>query len=185
MEYHLNMPFLGAEISKLNCGDIVYLHGPLYTARDAAHKRIAHLVQLGLQLPFDLKGATIFYTGPCPAKPGEAIGPLGPTTSSRMDSFVEMMFNLGQRAMVGKGDRSPRVAALCKQYGGVYFLGIGGAAALTATTVTSANIVAFADLGTEAIRLLQVEGMKVFVGIDAKGNSLSEQEIPKYRRNHQ
>ena len=169
-------------LKPLRAGDTVYLSGPLYTARDAAHKRIAAAVSNGEKTPVDLTDATIFYTGPCPAKPGAAIGPLSPTTSARMDVFVETMFEQGMSAMVGKGDRAPIVTELCRRFGGVYFLGFGGAAALTASWVTACELIACEDLGTEAIRRLTVDKMKVIVGIDTLGTVLMEQEIPKYHR---
>ena len=182
MAFTLNLPLTREDLAPLRAGDAVYLTGPLYTARDAAHKRIADTVAAGGQPPVCLTNAAIFYTGPCPARPGDVIGPLSPTTSLRMDRFVEGMFALGMTAMIGKGIRSAEVTALCKRYGGIYFLGIGGAAALIAGNVTSCEVAAYADLGAEAIRLLTVKDMKVFVGIDSQGAVLQDMEIPKYRR---
>ena len=182
MTYHLTLPLTRKDLEPLRAGDVVYLSGPLYTARDAAHKRIADAVAAGRTPPVDLTDAAIFFTGPCPARPGDAIGPLSPTTSLRMDRFTEGMFKLGMTAMIGKGSRTPEVAALCRQYGGVYFLGIGGAAALIAGNVASCEIAAYEDLGAEAIRRLTVRDMKVFVGIDSQGTVLQDIEIPKYRR---
>ncbi|MCL2548875.1 MAG: FumA C-terminus/TtdB family hydratase beta subunit [Symbiobacteriaceae bacterium] len=179
----MDLPLSKEALKPLRTGDILYLSGPLYTARDAAHKRIAVAVSSGQKPPIDLTDAAIFYTGPCPAKPGAPSGPLSPTTSARMDSFVELMFKLGMSSMIGKGDRAPYVTDLCRHYGGVYLLGFGGAAALTASWVIASELVAYEDLGTEAIRRLTVEKMKVIVGIDSLGTVLMEQEIPKYRYN--
>jgi fumarate hydratase subunit beta len=179
--HHLTLPLTRDALKPLRAGDVVFLTGPLYTARDAAHKRIADAAAAGEQPPVSLANATIFYTGPCPAKPGDVIGPLSATTSLRMDRFVACMFRLGMAAMIGKGQRSGEVAALCRQYDGVYFLGIGGAAALIAGDVTACEVAAYEDLGAEAIRLLQVKNMKVFVGIDTEGTVLQDIEIPKYR----
>jgi len=182
MQYVLQAPLSIEVLLPLRAGDIVLLSGTIYTARDAAHNRIAAAVTAGEALPLDLNNAVIFYTGPCPAKPGAPIGPLSPTTSQRMYSYAELMLQQGMTAMIGKGDRTPMVSELCRRYGGVYFLGIGGAAALTASCVLSAEVIAYPDLGTEAIRKLTIAEMKLFVGIDTRGTSLMEQEIPKYRR---
>ena len=182
MIYHLELPLTKEALLPLGIRDVCSLSGDLYTARDAAHRRLAEGFSLGLAPPFDLRQAIIFYAGPCPPKPGQVSGSIGPTTSLRMDAYVESMLQQGISAMIGKGDRSPFVAELCREYGAVYFLGIGGAAALLASQVQQVELIAYEDLGTEAIRRLKVREMKVIVGIDTKGRELTAEEIPKYRR---
>ena len=182
MIWHLQLPLNREILEPLRAGDQVYLNGDLFTARDAAHQRLAETHNRGEQLPISLAGATIYYTGPCPAKPGAAIGPCGPTTSMRMDTFAPLFFSLGMIAMVGKGDRTPVIRELCRSYGGVYLVTLGGAAALLAETVVASEIVAYEDLDSEAIRRLTVVDMPTFVAIDSAGNLLFESEIPKYRR---
>ncbi len=177
----LTLPLDKETLKILRIGDTVELTGNLYTARDAAHERMISTLEKGDPLPLNLEGVTIFYAGPCPAKPGEISGPIGPTTSVRMDPYVEPLMKEGVVGMIGKGDRSPYVAELCKEYGAVYFLGIGGAATLYGKTVKEVEIVAYEDLGTESIKRLYVEGLKVIVGIDTKGRVLQDEEIPRYR----
>jgi fumarate hydratase subunit beta len=181
-EYNLALPLTKARMQKLASGDIVYLTGYLYTARDAAHKRIQQALAGGGQPPVDFQDQTVFYAGPCPAKPGRAIGPIAPTTSMRMDQYVEMMFKLGMVAMIGKGDRSGYVSDLCRQYGGVYLLSIGGASALISNQVKTCAVVAYDDLGTESIKRLYVENLRVIVGIDTQGDVFQDREIAKYKR---
>ncbi|NLC84574.1 MAG: TRZ/ATZ family protein, partial [Ruminococcaceae bacterium] len=154
----------------------------VYTARDAAHKRFQELSDAGKELPIDINGQTIFYAGPCPTKPGRTMGSIAPTTSMRIDGFVEMMFQHGMIAMIGKGDRADYVADLCKQYGGLYLLSIGGASALISNQVKSCDVVAYEDLGTESIKCLRVENLRVIVGIDTKGQSFQKREIAKYKK---
>jgi fumarate hydratase subunit beta len=181
-EYHISLPLDRDEIKKLEIGDVLYLTGDVFTARDAAHKRFQELSDAGKELPIDINGQTIFYAGPCPTKPGRTMGSIAPTTSMRIDGFVEMMFQHGMIAMIGKGDRADYVADLCKQYGGLYLLSIGGASALISNQVKSCEVVAYEDLGTESIKRLRVENLRVIVGIDTKGQSFQKREIAKYKK---
>ena len=181
-EFKVNLPFSREELKKYEIGDVLYLTGYVYTARDAAHKRFAQLVAEGKPLPVDLKGQTIFYAGPCPTKPDRTMGSIAPTTSMRMDGFVKMTFELGVVAMIGKGDRADYVADLCKEYGGVYLLSIGGASAMISEQVKSCEVVAYEDLGTESVKKLYVENLRVIVGIDTKGQVFQKREIAKYRK---
>jgi fumarate hydratase subunit beta len=181
-EYHLSLPLSKEDVKDLEIGDILYLTGYMYTSRDAAHKRFEQTLAKGEKLPIDFAGQSIFYAGPCPTKPGRTMGSIAPTTSMRMDQYVEMTFKIGMTAMIGKGDRSPYVADLCKEYGGVYLLSIGGASAMISNQVKTCDVVAYEDLGTESIKKLYVENLKVIVGIDAKGNVFQDREIEKYRK---
>lgn len=181
-EFKVNLPFSREELKKYEIGDVLYLTGYVYTARDAAHKRFAQLVAEGKPLPVDLKRQTIFYAGPCPTKPDRTMGSIAPTTSMRMDGFVKMTFELGVVAMIGKGDRADYVADLCKEYGGVYLLSIGGASAMISDQVKSCEVVAYEDLGTESVKKLYVENLRVIVGIDTKGQVFQKREIAKYRK---
>lgn len=156
----------------LKAGDVIYLTENVYTARDAAHKRLQDMINAGEPLPVDFKDAFIYYAGPTPTKPGHAVGSIGPTTSSRMDKFIEMMPKLGIKGMIGKGPRSQEVVEACKKYGLVYMVATGGAGALLSKRVTSAKEVAFEDLGCESIKLLQVVDFPVIVAIDSKGCTL-------------
>ena len=178
----LTTPLSRADIAGLEIGDTVELSGFIYTARDAAHKRMESAWKQGLPLSVDLKGQLVFYAGPCPAKPGHAVGSIAPTTSMRMDGFVGMTFELGLVGMIGKGDRSDFVPGLCKKYQRVYFLGIGGASALISKQVKSCEVVAWEDLGTESVKKLEVEKLRLIVGIDSKGRVFQDREIAKYRR---
>jgi len=175
-------PLTKADMVNLEIGDILELSGTIYTARDAAHKRIETALKENRPLPLDLKNQFVFYAGPCPAKPGYAVGSIAPTTSMRMDSFVEMTFELGLLGMIGKGDRSNFVPDLCRKYGGVYLLSIGGASALISRHVKSCEVVAWEDLGTESVKRLEVERLRLIVGIDSRGRVFQEREIAKYRR---
>jgi fumarate hydratase subunit beta len=175
-------PLTKADMANLEIGDILELTGTIYTARDAAHKRLETFWKEGRPLPLVLQDQFIFYAGPCPAKPGRAVGPIAPTTSMRMDCFVEMCFELGLLGMIGKGDRSGFVPGLCKKYGGVYLLSIGGASALISNQVKSCEVVAWEDLGTESIKKLEVEKLRLIVGIDTKGLVFQALEIATYRR---
>lgn len=181
-EYNLSLPLSKEDTKDLQIGDVLYLTGYLYTARDAAHKRYEKILAEGGELPINFDGETVFYAGPCPTKPGRTMGSIAPTTSMRMDHFVEMTLKLGMTAMIGKGDRAPYVADLCKQYGGVYLLSIGGASAMISNQVKTCEVVAYEDLGTESIKKLYVENLKVIVGIDAQGNVFQDREIKKYRK---
>lgn len=180
--YNMNLPLTREDVKKLRIGDVIYLTGYLYTSRDAAHKRFRTCLEEGKDLPIDLKDKTIFYAGPCPTKPGRTMGSIAPTTSARMDQFVEMTLKLGVRAMIGKGDRADYVADLCKEYGGVYLLSIGGASAMISDQVKSCEVIAYEDLGTESIKKLYVENLRVIVGIDTNGDVFQTREIEKYRK---
>ena len=166
----LELP-LGAEaLAGLRAGDKVLVSGILYTARDAAHKRLAESIVKGEPLVLDLKEQAIYYVGPAPAKDGAVIGPAGPTTSGRMDAFTPMLLQNGLKIMIGKGRRSQAVRAAIKAHGAVYFAAIGGAAAIMMKSIESACVVAYEDLGTEAIRRLEVKDMPLIVAIDSAGN---------------
>lgn len=182
MSKEIRAPFDREEIKNLRAGDSVLLSGTIYTGRDAAHKRLCALVAEGKELPFDIRNQAIYYAGPCPAKPGDAIGSCGPTTSYRMDAYAPMLCDLGLIGMIGKGQRSPAVIETIQRNGGVYFAATGGAGALIATCVKSAKVIAFDDLGTEAIRELTVEKLPLIVAIDCVGGNLYEQGMAKYAR---
>lgn len=161
-------------IASLHAGDAVLYSGTILTARDAAHKRLVKSLDNNEELPIDIDGAIIYYAGPAPAKPGKPIGPVGPTSSYRMDPYAPRLLDLGQRAMIGKGARSQDVIDAIVRNGAIYFAAIGGAAALIAQSVGRAEIVAYEDLGTEAIRALEVVDMPLTVAIDCKGNNVYE-----------
>ena len=155
-------------------GDMVYLTGKIYTARDAAHKKLAELIEAGQKLPFDFNGQAVFYAGPAPAKPGRPIGSVGPTTAGRMDLYSPLLISKGLKVMIGKGLRSKEVTDAIMKYRGVYFAATGGIAALMAKCVKSVRTIAFDELGTEAIRELLVEKLPLVVAIDSKGRNLYE-----------
>lgn len=178
----LNTPLTKDDIRELNIGDVLELTGSIYTARDAAHKRMQAALAEGKPQPIDFTNQLIFYAGPCPTKPGRTMGSIAPTTSMRMDSFVEMTFQLGMLGMIGKGDRSDFVPGLCKKYGGVYLLSIGGASAMISNQVKTCDVVAYEDLGTESIKKLGVENLRLIVGIDTKGRVFQEEQIKLYKR---
>ncbi len=170
----LTAPFDQETARKLKSGDSVLLSGVIYTARDAAHKRLCELVAAGKELPLDIKGATIYYVGPTPAKEGQPIGSAGPTTSYRMDAYSPTLIAQGETGMIGKGKRGPEVVAAMKEHGAVYFGAIGGCGALLSKCVKKAEVIAYEDLGAEAIRRLEVEDLPVTVIIDSQGNNLYE-----------
>ena len=167
----LEAPFTDEAIKKLRAGDMVYISGTVYTGRDAAHKRLYEMIGKGEEMPFDFVGQVIYYAGPCPAKPGKPIGSVGPTTGGRMDAYSPLLIEHGLKVMIGKGSRSEEVIDALKKHTGVYFAAIGGAAALMARCVESAEIIAFDELGTEAIRKLEVNQLPVIVAIDSVGNN--------------
>ena len=171
-EYHMNAPLSDADAKKLRAGDVVFLTGTIYTARDAAHKRICDLLDKGETPPFELKGAVIYYVGPTPAPEGRPIGSAGPTTSYRMDSYTPRLFSLGVKGCIGKGKRSDAVKQAFRDYGGVYFGATGGAGALLSTRITAAEVVAFDDLGPEAVRRLTVKDFPLLVINDSEGGEL-------------
>ena len=158
----------------LRAGDSCLISGVIYTARDAAHKRLCELIAKGEELPIDVKDSIIYFVGPTPAKPGQAIGSAGPTTSYRMDAYSPELIKKGQTGMIGKGKRGPEVVNAMKEYGAVYFGAIGGCGALLSRCVKKAELIAYDDLGAEAIRRLEVEDFPVIVVIDSEGNNLYE-----------
>ena len=180
MAIKVTTPLSREDARKLKSGDSVLLSGVIYTARDAAHKRLCELVAQGKELPMDPKDSIIYFVGPTPAKPGQAIGSAGPTTSYRMDAYSPTLIRLGQTGMIGKGKRGPEVVAAMKEEGAVYFGAIGGCGALLSQCIKKAEIVAYEDLGAEAIRRLEVENFPVVVIIDSEGNNLYETGRAEY-----
>lgn len=168
----LKTPLTKEDIKALKAGDIVSLSGTIYTARDAAHKRIIELIKNNQELPFDINNSIIYYTGPTPTKPGEVIGSCGPTSSYRMDDFMEVMGSMGQLASIGKGDRSFKVIDICQRKQMIYFLATGGLGAKLSQCVTKCEIIAFEDLGAEAVRKLEVTNFPLIVGYDTFGNNI-------------
>lgn len=177
---HLNVPFDREETVKLKAGDYVYLSGTIYTARDAAHKRMHETLQKGGELPFDLQDNVIYYMGPSPAREGRPIGSAGPTTASRMDKYAPSLLDLGLRGMIGKGRRSDAVIEAIVRNRAVYFAAVGGAGALLSRAIISSEIIAYDDLGTEAIRKLEIKDFPVIVVIDCEGNNLYDTAILQY-----
>ena len=172
MEYVMNFPADKAELSKLRAGDKLTVSGTIYTARDAAHKRLTELIASGEELPLDIRGAAIYYASPTPEKPGQVIGSCGPTTSGRMDAYAPGLLDRGLAVMIGKGDRNAAVIDAIVRNGAVYLAAMGGAGALMGSCVKAAHIVCYEDLGCEAIRELKVENMPLTVVIDSQGNDL-------------
>ena len=173
----ITTPLTADVIKNLRCGDMVAISGTIYTARDAAHKRMVAMLENGEDMPFDFGGNIIFYAGPTPTPPGHAIGSIGPTTSGRMDAYVPTLIEAGLVAMIGKGLRTDAVKEAMVAHGGIYFAGVGGIAALMSKCVKNVEIVAFEDLGTEAIRRLTVEKLPVVVAIDMEGKDIYDREI--------
>ena len=180
MSVKLETPLTEEKIKGLKIGDEVLLSGIIYTARDAAHQKLVDLISAGKKLPFDPSGSVIFYVGPSPAKPGQVIGAAGPTTSYRMDPFVPQMFKAGMKGMIGKGPRSQEVISAIVKYCGIYFGATGGAAALLSKSIKKAEVIAFPELGPEAIRKLQVENMPLIVINDCRGNDLYQEGVQKW-----
>ncbi len=176
----INTPLSDPVIENLKIGERVKISGVLYTARDAAHKRLANLIDQGKELPFDIKNQIIYYTGPSPAPPGMPIGSCGPTTSYRMDKYTPLLLSLGLKATIGKGNRSEEVLEAMKKYKAVYFVATGGAAALLAQSVKRMEVVAYEDLGAEAIRKLEVENFPAIVANDIYGNDLYKEGVLAY-----
>ena len=181
MDRHITAPINKETARSLHAGDYVYITGTMYTARDAAHKRMYEILQKGGELPVDWKDQVIYYMGPSPAREGRPIGSAG-TTASRMDKYAPQLLDLGLGAMVGKGKRSQAVIDAIVRNGSVYFAAVGGAGALLSKCITSAEVVAYDDLGTEAIRKLTVENFPAIVVIDSEGNNLYETAIKEYRK---
>ena len=181
MDKYITAPFSAEDVADLRAGDYVYLTGTIYTARDAAHKRMYEALQRGEKLPLDVTDNVIYYMGPSPAREGRPIGSAGPTTASRMDKYAPTLVDLGLKGMVGKGKRSPEVKAAIVRNGAVYFAAVGGAGALLSKSIVESEVIAYDDLGTEAIRKLRVERFPVIVVIDSQGNNLYETAIKEYR----
>ena len=182
MDRHITAPINKETARSLHAGDYVFITGTMYTARYAAHKRMYEILQKGGELPVDWKDQVIYYMGPSPAREGRPIGSAGPTTASRMDKYAPQLLDLGLGAMVGKGKRSQAVIDAIVRNGSVYFAAVGGAGALLSKCITSAEVVAYDDLGTEAIRKLTVENFPAIVVIDSEGNNLYETAIKEYRK---
>ena len=180
MAIKVTAPLSREEARKLKSGDSCLISGVIYTARDAAHKRLCELADKGLELPLDIKDSIIYYVGPTPAKEGQAIGSAGPTTSYRMDAYSPTLIRLGETGMIGKGKRGPEVVAAMKEHGAVYFGAIGGCGALLSKCIKKAEVIAYDDLGAEAIRRLEVEDFPVVVVIDSEGNNLYEKGKADY-----
>ena len=170
--FHINVNELPEKIPLINCRDEVFLSGTIYTARDAAHKKIKQLIEEGKPLPFDLKNACIYYAGPTPEPPGRPIGSCGPTTSSRMDVFTPLLMENGLIAMVGKGPRSKQVKEAIIKHCGIYFCAIGGAGALAAMSVKKFEVIAFPELGCESVKRMEIQDFPLICGIDCKGNDI-------------
>ena len=180
MDQYIQAPVSKEDARSLKAGDYVYLSGTIYTARDAAHKRMKEALDQGQKLPFDLKGSVIYYMGPSPAREGRPIGSAGPTTASRMDKYTPELLDLGLGAMIGKGKRSPAVIDAMVRNVAVYFAAVGGAGALLSKCILSSEIVAYEGLGAEAIRKLEVKNFPVIVVIDSQGNNWYETASKEY-----
>ncbi len=181
MEIHMKAPISSEDAKSLKAGDYVYLTGTIYTARDAAHKRMEEALTKGEELPIELPNNIIYYMGPSPAREGRPIGSAGPTTASRMDKYVPKLLDLGLKGMIGKGKRSQAVMDAIIRNGAVYFAAVGGAGALLSKSIVKSTIVAYDDLGTEAIRKLEVVNFPVIVVIDSDGNNLYETAIKQFQ----
>lgn len=180
MEKYVKAPLNAQDVKELSAGDYVYITGTIYTARDAAHKRMDEALKNGEALPVDLENNIIYYMGPSPAREGRPIGSAGPTTASRMDKYTPALLDLGLRGMIGKGKRSEDVKEAIVRNDAVYFAAVGGAGALLAQSIKSSEIIAYDDLGTEAIRKLEVENFPVIVVIDTEGNDLYQSAIKDF-----
>ena len=176
----LTPPLSDDDVSRLRTGDRVLITGTMLTGRDAAHKRLVDLIEKGEELPVDLKGQIIYFVGPTPTRPGEAIGSAGPTTSYRMDAYSPILIEKGLKGMIGKGSRSAEVIEAMKKHKAVYFAAVGGAAALISRRIESSEIIAYEDLGPEAIRRLQVKDFPAIVVNDTEGHDLYEQGVKEY-----
>lgn len=182
MEKHIQTPITPEAAGSLRAGDYIYLTGTIYTARDAAHKRMYEALERGETLPLSLENNVIYYMGPSPAREGRPIGSAGPTTASRMDKYAPKLLDLGLAGMIGKGKRSDAVREAIVRNSAVYFAAVGGAGALLSKSIKASEVIAYDDLGTEAIRRLEVENFPVIVVIDAEGNNLYETAILEYRK---
>ncbi len=182
MHHNVNAPFNREAVKTFKAGDTISLSGIIYTARDAAHKKMLELLKENKPLPFDIQNSTIYYVGPCPSREGEIIGSAGPTTSYRMDAYAPTLIELGETGMIGKGLRGQNVINAMKEFGAVYFGAIGGAGALMAECIKSQEIIAFPELGAEAVRKLEVCELPLTVIIDCYGNNLYETGKAEYRK---
>ena len=182
MERHIEVPFSKEVAATLKTGDYIYLTGTIYTARDAAHKRMDETLDENEELPIDINGNVIYYMGPSPAREGRPIGSAGPTTATRMDKYAPRLLDLGLAAMIGKGKRRQPVKEAVVRNGAVYLAAVGGAGALLSQCIKSSEVVAYDDLGTEAIRKLYVENFPVIVVMDAEGNDLYETAIEEFKK---
>ena len=182
MDKKIQAPISNEDANSLRAGDYVYITGTIYTARDAAHKRMYEALEKNQQLPIEMANNIIYYMGPSPAREGRPIGSAGPTTASRMDKYAPKLLDLGLKGMIGKGKRNQAVIDAIVRNGSVYFAAVGGAGALLSKCITSAEVVAYDDLGTEAIRKLTVENFPAIVVIDSEGNNLYETAIKEYRK---
>ena len=185
MEKHINVPLNKEIAATLRAGDYVYLTGVIYTARDAAHKRMYEALAAGEDLPMEMEDNVIYYMGPSPARESRPIGSAGPTTASRMDKYAPTLLDFGLKGMIGKGKRSAEVKEAIIRNGAVYFAAVGGAGALLSKSILSSEVIAYDDLGTEAVRRLEVKDFPVIVVIDCQGNNLYETAINEYRREEQ
>lgn len=182
MEKYIKAPIVREEIKELRSGDYIYITGTIYTARDAAHKRMYEALLKGEELPVEMKDNLIYYMGPSPAREGRPIGSAGPTTASRMDKYAPSLLDLGLGGMIGKGKRSPAVREAIMRNGSVYFAAVGGAGALLSKCIKKSEVIAYDDLGTEAIRRLEVENFPVIVVMDSEGNDLYETAVEQYKK---
>ena len=184
MEKHITVPFDKETAKSLKAGDYVYLTGVIYTARDAAHKRMDESLNNGDKLPIDIDGNVIYYMGPSPAREGRPIGSAGPTTATRMDKYTPRLLDMGLTGMIGKGKRQPKVKEAIVRNNAVYFAAVGGAGALLSQRILKSDVVAYDDLGTEAIRKMRVENLPVIVVIDSEGHNLYETAVADYLKEH-
>lgn len=182
MDKYIQTPITESITNNLKAGDYIYLSGVIYTARDAAHKRMAEALDQGEDLPFDLKDAVIYYMGPSPARKGQVIGSAGPTTAGRMDKYAPGLLDLGLKGMIGKGKRSKEVIEAVVRNHAVYFAAVGGAGAIISKCIKKSEIICYEDLGTEAIRKLEIEKFPMIVVIDAYGNNLYEIAVDNFRK---
>ncbi len=180
MEYYMQSPISEEDAGRLRAGDYVYLTGVVYSARDAAHKRMKEALDQGKDLPIELKNNVIYYMGPSPAREGRPIGSAGPTTASRMDKYTPQLLDLGLKGMIGKGKRTQEVKEAMIRNGAVYFAAVGGAGALLSKCIVNSQVIAYEDLGTEAIRRLEIKDFPVIVVMDSQGNNLYETAVSEY-----
>jgi fumarate hydratase subunit beta len=179
---HINTPLTDAVVADLKIGDEVLITGVIYTARDAAHKKLVDLIDKGEKLPFDPKGQIVYFAGPSPTKPGQVVGSIGPTTSYRMNAYSPRMIEVGLKGMIGKGEMGPEVVAKMKEKKAVYFAAVGGAAALIAKSVTGNELIAYEELGAEAIRKLTVKEFPAIVALDCHGGNIFKEGVAKYEK---